>query len=497
MNPLSIVRRFAALILAIPVLVATASGAEPTTMPDPAPELTLEAQMALPFRDNAVLQRNMKLPVWGTSLPDATVTVTFDGQTSTVTADAEGKWRSVLDPMTAVKLASVNDSPPGKTMTVLCEKDDLQATKVIENLLVGDVWLCAGQSNMAGTMRRAIHPKNYPPDSIPEANYPALRYLSESDEAWLVCSPETAVEFSRVAFYFIRRVQSEALVPMGVMVTAVGGSNIESWLNQPPYPTGKNYAELVKPLVGYGIRGAIWYQGESNEADGRGYRPKLESLILGWRKAWGQGDFPVHFVQLPGLKQSTADHPAGGDGRAEIRQAYVETLALENTGMAVTIDIGTPGEHPPNKYDTGIRLARSVLTKVYDFDEISACPLYKDHRIEGSTIRVFFTDDAENGLMIARKAESLPEAFEPPVPTPDAKLQWLAIQDTDGTWHWADGRIDGSELVVSAKDVKQPKAVRYAYTAQPLGNLLYNKDGMPVGPFTTCGYDENPLPIGE
>ena len=151
--------------------------------------------------------------------------------------------------------------------------------------------------------------------------------------------------------------------------------------------------------------------------------------------------------------------------------------------MAVTIDVGAPGEHPPNKYDTGERLARSVLQKVYGFKSISACPLYAKHVIEGSSIRVSFDNNAQNGQMVAAK-----EGFPPPVPTPDAAIQWLSIQGKDGTWHWADGRIDGSELIVSSKDVAEPIAVRYAYTQQPNGKLLYNKDGQPVGPFSTIGY---------
>lgn len=473
------------LLITAMTLVWPLSAEEVPTLGGGGEEPSLEAWLPLPFRDNAVLQRDMELPVWGSTLPGAKVTVRFDGQSKTTMADAEGNWRVVLDPLTGDRLKSVNDSPEAKTMVILCEKDGERATKTIGNLLVGDVWLCAGQSNMAGSMRRAVHIKNFPPDSIPKANYPALRYLSPEDDSWLVSSPETAVKFSRVAFYFIRRLQQDALVPMGFMVTAVGGSNIESWLNKPPYETGKNYEKLVEPLVGYGIRGAVWYQGESNEKDGRAYHPKLRSLILGWREVWGQGDFPVHFVQLPGLRESTLENPAGGDGRAEIRQAFVDTLSLPHTGMAVTIDVGTPGEHPPNKFDTGVRLARSVLNKVYGLKEITSCPLYKSHVVEGDTIRVSFTEDAAKGLMIARKATELPEAFLPPVPRSEAKLDWLAIQDKDGTWHWADGKIDGAELIVSADGVNAPKAVRYAYTAQPLGNLLYNTDGMPVGPFTT------------
>jgi len=475
--------------VAASLLAFHAVAAEPQTQ-GLSPVADLQPRLAVPFRDHAVLQQKIQLPVWGESVPGAEVTVNFDGQSKRGVADAEGKWRVLLEPMAAVPLESVHDSPEGKTMTVVSEKDGKRASVEIKDLLVGDVWLCAGQSNMAGTMKRAGHPKNFPPNSVNEANYPALRHLSQSTDSWLVCSPETAVGISRVAFFFIRQVQQEVKVPMGVMVTAVGGSNIESWLNQPPHPIGQNYEKLLKPLVGYGIRGAIWYQGESNQSDGRDYAPKLKSLITGWRKAWGQGNFPVHFVQLPGLLESTTDNPAMGDGRAEIRRAYVETLALENTGMAVTIDVGTKGEHPPNKYDTGVRLARSVLNQVYGIKEISGCPLYKGHKVEGDAIRVSFTDDAGKGLMIARKAETLPEGFMPPVEQPGGKLQWLSIQDQAGNWHWADGRIDGSELVVSAEGVKEPKAVRYAYTSQPLGNLLYNTDGMPVGPFTTCGYDE-------
>ena len=448
---------------------------------------TLEPVLAVPFRDNGVLQQKIDLPVWGTSLPGATVTVSFDGKTATTTADAEGRWRVTLAPLTAQPLQSVNDTPAGKSMAVVCGKDGVEATKEIRNLLVGDVWLCAGQSNMAGRMKTGKG-SHHPEDSIEKANYPALRLLGDGE--WLVCSPETAPAFGKVAFFFGRRLQQDALIPIGLMTRAVGGSNIESWLNQPSDSIGKNYTELLEPLVGYGIRGAIWYQGESNQKDGRAYLPKLQSLILGWRKAWDQGDFPVHFVQLPGLGESTTENPAMGDGRAEIRQAYVETLALPNTGLAVTLDVGTKGEHPPNKYDTGNRLARSVLNKVYGMENITACPLYKSHKIDGNTVRISFTDDAKNGLMIAKKADRLPDGFLPPVPTPDANLQWLSIQDADGQWHWADAKIDGTQLVVSAKGVGKPVAVRYAYTSQPLGHLLYNTDGMPVGPFTTCGYDD-------
>jgi len=444
-------------------------------------ESALQARMGAPFLDNAVLQQQIPLAIWGTTESEAKVSLVFMGKGKTTTALKDGSWRVVLDAMPAERLKSVNDTPDGATMTVTCEKNGLESVKAIRNLILGDVWLCAGQSNMAGAIRtnRSGH---FPEDTVEKANYPALRQFQSGDAAWVACSPDTAPVFKRTAFFFARRLQQDALVPIGIIATAVGGSNIDSWLNQEPYPIGANYSTLVAPLVGYGLRGAIWYQGESNENDRRGYQPKLKSLITGWRKAWNQGDFPVHFVQLPGIGSSSLENPAGGDGRAEIRQAYFEALALKNTGMAVTIDVGAPGEHPPNKYDTGERLARSVLQKAYGFDDLTTSPLYTKHAIEGAAIRVSF-DNAPGGLMVARK-----EGFLPPVPTPDAAIQWLSIQSKDGAWHWADGKIDGSELIVSNKNVSEPIAVRYAYTQHPNGNLLYNKDGQPVGPFSTIGY---------
>ncbi len=485
--------RIGALLLCIGAVFHAVAGMHAAEQQKPLAKPTLQAQCGAAFQDNAVLQQKIPLPVWGRSLPKARVTVTLAAQTKTTVADKDGAWRVVLDPMKAVKLTSVNEAPKGETMVIACELNGERAVKRIKNILIGEVWLCAGQSNMAGKLR-TNKTRHFPEDTIEKADYPALRQmLAGQEQPWLVCTPRTAPEFKKVCFFFARRLQRDILVPVGVISAARGGSRIETWLNRAPFDRGANYQSMIAPIVGYGLRGAIWYQGESNAKDGREYLPKLRSLILGWRDAWKQPDsgaddgprgrFSFYFVQLPGIGTSPADNPAGGDGRAEIRNAQFEALAIPNTGMSVAIDVGDVREHPPNKYDTGVRLARWALHRDYGFKKLlPSGPLYKDHVIEGGAIRVRF-NHAGSGLMLAKK-----DGFLPPRPTPDAKLAWLSIQDKSGAWHWAEGKIDGAELIVSRKEVKQPIAVRYGYTNHPVGSLLYNKEGLPAGPFSTNGY---------
>lgn len=448
-------------------------------------------ELGAPFADNAILQQGMAVPVWGTSSPGANITVTFGAQTGKTVARKDGTWKVTLDPMSADKLTSINEAPEGRSLTIVSELDGKTATKTVRNILLGEVWLCSGQSNMAGVFGRAPYPKG----SLAKANYPALRKLG-ADE-WTISTPETAGRFSRVAFCFARKVQSESMAPVGLLIAATGGSPIEAWMRTIPQdlqsPQGKrgtgrprrptNYETKIAPLVGYGMRGAIWYQGEGNARDGREYFLKMQSMIGDWRKSWGQGDFPFYFVQLASIGKSSKDNPPGGDGRAKIRNAQLEALTLKNTGMAVAIDIGAVHEHPINKYDVGIRLARWALHNEYGQKKlVPSGPIYKSCKIEGNTIRVSF-DYAQNGLMLASK-----EGYLPPKPTPGAAMPWLSIQAKDGTWHWAAGTLDGSDLIVSSRDVKEPVAVRYAYTQYPLGCNLYNKDGLPASPFTTCGY---------
>lgn len=448
-------------------------------------------ELGAPFRDNAILQQKMPLPIWGTAKSGAKVTVTFGTQMKTADTGDDGKWKVTLDPMLADKLSSVNQAPQGRTLTIACELGKKKTAKTIKNILIGEVWLCSGQSNMAGPLKMGP----WPPGTIENAKYPALRQWR--NEQWILCTPETSRVFSRVAFCFARKIQSKKKVPIALLMAATGGSPIEAWMREVPeqlqsekYKQGlkrsnrkTNYETKVKPVIGYAIRGALWYQGEANASEGREYFRKMESMITDWRASWGQGEFPFYFVQIASIGESPKDKPELGDGRAKIRNAQLEAMTLKNTGMAVTIDIGAVREHPVNKYDVGLRLARWAMHRQYgEKDLVPSGPIFKRHKIEGSSIRVSF-DYADNGLMLAQKT-----GYAPAKPTPGAKMPWLSIQDKDGVWHWADGKLDGSDLIVSSKNVKYPIAVRYAYTQFPTGSNLYNKDGLPASPFSTNGY---------
>jgi sialate O-acetylesterase len=408
--------------------------------------------------------------------------VIFNDQERSATAGDDGRWEVTFDPMPADRLKSVNDAPPGRTLTVITRADGKEASKVCANILIGEVWLCSGQSNMAVKFGNTAYPKG----SQSEADYPALRFLNKE---WIVSTPKTCGQCYSVAFVFGRKLQSELLVPVGLMNAAVAGTGIDGWLyvppgGEPPVKTKyQNFIPKIRPLVGHAMRGCLWYQGEADVKRGKDYLPKMKQLIEGWRGAWNQGDFPFYYVQLASMGQSPTDQPQGGDGRAAIRQAQFEALSIPNTGMAVAIDIGGRREHPKNKYDVGLRLAYWALHNDYSMEDVvPSGPLYKSHEVEGRVIRVKF-DYADDGLMIARKDDQ-----EPPVPTPDAEIPWLSIQAKDGSWHWAEGRIDGPDLLVASKDVMEPIAVRYAYTQHPVGFNLYNKNGLPVAPFSTCGY---------
>ena len=467
-------------------------GADAVVTQDDSPiAVTLEAQCPPVFDHHAVFQQGIPVPVWGRSLPGAKVTVSFDEQTKQTVAGEDGQWRVALDPMPADKLESLDRPPGGRTLTIVTVLGKKKASKSFSDILIGDVWLCSGQSNMAGAVKHNRANQD-PNDDLMKSNLPAIRHTRANGE-WMLATAPSIAHFTRVGFCFARKVQQEIKVPIGLINASTGGSRIESWMRVPPKQLPEDGASTrrvsygglhqkhIAPLVGYGMRGALWYQGEANAGEGQSYFLKMESLINDWRASWQLGDFPFYFVQLAGIGHSAADNPAMGDGRARIREAQRHALTIKNTGMAVAVDIGDAREHPGNKVEVGVRLAHWALHHDYGRKDIPPSgPLYRGFKVEGRAIRISLGH--AQGLMVATKTD-----YVPPVPAPGANIPWLSIQGKDGVWHWADGKIDGETLIVSSKEVAQPVAVRYAYTNRPIGCYLYNAAGLPASPFTTEG----------
>jgi len=501
-----------------------------------------EVRLAAVFGDHMVLQRDMPVPVWGWAEPGEAVTVTFGGQTVRTDAGAAGQWM--------VRLAAMPANTTPQDLVVQGSN-----TMTLGDILVGDVWLCSGQSNMEWGLG-ACHA----PEDVRAANHPLIRHFKvhvnfqpapvtdPRTSGWQASRPDNIHWNTAVGYYFARRIHEETGVPIGILNSSVGGTAIEPWTpplglegtpelageraafeqlkreyaaalertldplqawidaartdlaagreaSPPPalpanpvFTPGQRvgwhalYNGMIHPLVPFAIKGALWYQGESNGGEDQSYLNKKVALIGSWRTLWGQ-DFPFYFVQLANY-QSPNDNPAGGDGWARIRTAQTRTLAaVPHTGMAVTIDIGEANDiHPRNKFDVGERLALWALAKEYgQTDLVYSGPLYRESRVEEDGIRIAFEPhSAGSGLMAAAK-----DGRDVAVEAEGAALRRFAIAGEDRVWHWADARIDGPTVVVSSPEVPQPVAVRYAFSMNPEGANLYNKEGLPASPFRT------------
>jgi len=495
-----------------------------------------QAAVRLPgfFGNDMVLQRERQVPIWGWADPGEKVTVEFSGQKETATADKDGKWMVNLKPMKACC--------DGKNLIV--------SGKTLSGIVVGDVWLCSGQSNMEWTQNSTIDAGN----EAKTANLPLIRHMKVNHIAveqpnddvrstWQKASPGSVGGFTAVGFYFARKLHKELNIPIGLINSSWGGTRVEPWTTpdgfrmvpelkgiadkvdscNPLLPQGKErytkaiaeikewipkaeqalekkervpdmpqlpplgnshqdptklYNGMIHPLVPYAIRGAIWYQGESNGGERDSYFQKKKALIEGWRKLWGY-DFPFYTVQLADFT-NPCDRPGSGEGWAHLREAQRKTLTLKNTGMAVIIDIGDARDiHPRNKQDVGLRLARWALAKEHGKDVVASGPLYKGMKVEGNKIRLTF-DYSDCGLMVGNK-----EGLVPTAEVKNGKLQRFAIAGEDKNFVWADAVIDGKTVVVSSDKVAKPAAVRYAFCSNPEGSNLYNKEGLPASPFRT------------
>jgi len=478
--------------------------------------------------DNMVLQRGMETPVWGTAEPGAQVVVTLSDQEATTTADEEGKW--------TVKFRPFRAGGPLE-MTVLSAEEI-----TITNIMVGDVWICSGQSNMALTVSSTINAAQ----DIAAANYPSLRlftvdrkFTAEPREdvagAWVECSPETVPSFSATAYYFGRKMHEALGVPIGLINTSWGGTPAEAWTSRsklgsrpilqaildrwevysteqypklveqypakveawekkaeaakaegekpprkprPPTPPvsqrapGCLYNGMIAPLIPYAIKGAIWYQGEANAGRAWEYRTLFAAMIRDWRQAWGQGNFPFLWVQLPNFR---AIHEEPGDSTwAELREAQARTLRLTNTGMGCIIEHGEADDiHPKNKRPAGERMALWALARFHAQHIPYAGPTYRSAEIEGDRVRIHFD---HVGSRLARRVTD-----NAPYPT---ALTGFEIAGKNRKFVWAHAKFDGDTVVVWSEAVKRPVAVRYAWSDNPVCNL-FNADSLPAPPFRT------------
>ena len=403
------------------------------------------------FTDHMVLQQGQPAPVWGTAAPGERITVAFAGQEESATADTNGAWRVTLKPLKA--------SAVGRTMLIRSSADSPPSS--ISHVVVGEVWLASGQSNMAMAMdsqRRG--PVLNAAAEIAAANWPALRLFQVPVEAekspaangWKPCTPETVKLFSAVAYFYGRELHAALQVPVGVISAALGGSAIAPWTP----PGGGLYQAHVKPLCPYGMRGVIWYQGESDPR--LSYSNDMRTLVTRLRDAWGIGDFPFYYVQIAPAYDFTPN------SLPLLWQAQVAALDIPNVYMAPTSDLGVD-VHPKDKRTVGGRLARLALALTYKTarDEYSG-PVFRSAKIEGGGIRLSFDH-----------AEGLRSSDEGP-------LTWFTVAGEDRVFHFARAAIDGACVVVSSDRVPAPVAARFAWDKLAVHNLV-NGAGLPAFPF--------------
>src|SRR5688572_17065812 len=479
-----------------------------------------DVTLPAPFSDNMVLQRSPKTPIFGWADKGEKVTIKIGQASAEATANDNGKWLAILD--------TTNIDPASPLEVTVSGNNSL----TMKNVLVGEVWLASGQSNMEWTVAISKDADM----EIAQADFPAIRMFTvkkavaeqpakDVEGKWEVCTPQTAGRFSAVGYYFARDLHQHLKVPVGVIHTSWGGTPAEAWTSRemlssdpdfkpildrhekavadypankarhdeavrkwqeggrkgqaPRPPQGPNhyqspaglYNAMLAPLIPYGVKGAIWYQGESNASRADQYRKLFPAMINDWRSRWGKaggdGEFSFHFVQLASFRNREAQ-PVDSDW-AELREAQTMTLSLPKTGMAVTIDIGEANDiHPANKQDVGRRLARWALAKDYGKKVPHTGPVLDEMKVEGDTVKLKFKNLGGGGLRFVGD-----------------KLTAFAMAGEDQKFAWADAKLEGNDTVVlKAAGVERPVAVRYAWASNPEANL-YDRVGLPATPFRT------------
>tara|TARA_R110002049_G_scaffold309306_1_gene520971 strand:+ start:6789 stop:8225 length:1437 start_codon:yes stop_codon:yes gene_type:complete len=465
-----------------------------------------------------VLQREMRVPIWGWADAGEPINVLIGGHYSETVADNNGRWKLYLGPL---------DSGGPFEMTVI-GKNKIS----IKNVYVGEVWVCSGQSNMAFEVQNSLNPER----EINTANYPLIRHFQVSHtkantslediepsplnknptlDRWQVCSPSTVSDFTGVGYFFGRELFKDLNVPIGLINASWGGTTAEAWTpvdvlennpkleeilqDWPNYNNDENWLKLeyetfvaelaiarkegnevpiyfnepsvlyngiIGSFIPYGIKGVIWYQGESNAYRASQYKELFPAMIRGWREKWQQGNFPFIFAQLANYDFEPQVFP-------ELREAQLNALSVPETAMVVTMDIGNPKDiHPKNKQEVGRRLSLAARKLSYYENIEYSGPLYKSMYISEGKCLLDFNNTGDGMVAKARKT-----------------LDGFEIAGVDQIFHKAKAVITGKKVLVWNDDVTKPVAVRYAWHNNPEKSNLYNKIGekenLPASPFRT------------
>lgn len=450
------------------------------------PSIKLYGEVKLPaiFSNNMVLQQNTEVALWGTALKNATVKVTasWNNKSYSVRSDKEGKWK--------LKISTPSAGGPYE-LTVSDGK-----TLKFENVMIGEVWVCSGQSNMEMPMKGfKSQPVSGSNEAIATSSNPYIRLFTvkkatnvqPQDDfigSWENCEPETVSEFSATAYYFGLMLNKVLKVPIGLINSSWGGTLIEPWISEdgfkrfdfvklpdknqlgdisPQTPTAL-FNAMINPMVGYGIRGAIWYQGEANRNKPAEYLQLLPGLIENWRSLWGVGDFPFYYMQI-----APFDYGSDFENSAYLREAQLKaSVATPNVGMATIMDIGEKNcIHPSDKKTGSYRLAYLALAKTYGKKGFaSAGPVLKDMTISGSMIKLTFIN-ADNGLTSFGKEMS---CFE--------------VAGANKRFYPAKASVIDGGITLICPSVAEPVAVRYAFKDFVVGDL-FNTEGIPASSFRT------------
>jgi sialate O-acetylesterase len=474
------------------------------------------------FTDGMVLQRGMSCPVWGTADPGEIVEVSLAATNknssfavrSKITADKEGKWR--------VSLSFSPEEAGGPYEMTLKGKN----TITLKDVYIGEVWICSGQSNMEWPLSRTDNAE----EAIRKATNPHIRLFTvpkntadkpldhfKGDPKWQQCNPDTVKNFSAVAYFFGRDLQKALGVPVGLIHTSWGGTRAEAWTRlavleaqeewkneaadyakalakyketaakakaqgkkTPRGPGLQNapaalYNGMIAPLIPYAIKGAIWYQGESNAGKAYAYRKLFPLMIQNWRDDWKQGDFPFLFVQLAPFRDIVSE-PQESEW-AELREAQLLTsLHCKNTGMAVITDVGDPKDiHPKKKEPVGARLALAARAIAYSEKIEYSGPIYDKMEVKDGKVVLHFKHVGKG--LVAK----------------DGPLTGFTLAGTDRKFYNAQAEIQGDSVLVWCDRVPQPMAVRYGWANYPVVNL-WNKDGLPASPFRTDDFPGRTAP---